>query len=112
NHRDDHVRVEPRRKPIGCVFWPIAYFFSLGFVRLVPRGAADDVRRARVLAAGAAAGGAGVEAAAGSRRICMCRGRVRPPRVPLASSLTAIVRWLVRCLMKKARPMARGCTRL
>ena len=27
-------------------------------------------------------------------------------------SLTAIVRWLVRCLMKNARPIARGCTRL
>src|SRR5262249_7660974 len=27
------------------------------------------------------------------------------------SSLTSIVRWLVRCLMKKARPIARGDTR-
>src|SRR5439155_1595616 len=32
-------------------------------------------------------------------------------RARSASSLTPMVRWLVRCLMKKARPIARGCTR-
>src|SRR5688572_24527316 len=32
--------------------------------------------------------------------------------MPLSSSLTATVRWLVRWRMKNARPIARGCTRL
>ncbi|HWM77583.1 MAG TPA: hypothetical protein VNS56_08370, partial [Methylomirabilota bacterium] len=65
----------------------------MGFVRPLPLGAGDDLRPGRALAAGAAATGAAAAAGtvAGSRRIRMWRGRVRTPRVPLTSSLTAIV---------------------
>src|SRR5205814_7930521 len=119
NQRELHVRVEPRRKPIGCVFWPIAYFFSLA-LPLAPAfapGFALPLAAARSFLAGAggaaaalaaaAATGAGGRGAAGAR---VCRG-AGTRGVPFASSLTPIVRWLVRCLMKNARPIARGCPR-
>src|SRR5262249_27742037 len=80
------------------------YLFPLPAPRLaaalsLPRGA---LVRAVGLAS-ALAGAAG--RAAGVRSRCSGGGA---RRAPLTSSLTATVRWLVRCLMKNARPMARG----
>src|SRR3989442_14113926 len=85
------------------------YLFPL----LAPRfeaAALPPPRGAFVRAAGFASG---VSAAAAGRA---AGGRARSGagarRAPLTSSLTATIRWLVRCLMKNARPIARGCTRL
>src|SRR3989441_3585862 len=68
-----------------------------------PRGA---FVRAAGFASGVSAAAAG--RAAGGR----ARSGAGARRAPLTSSLTATIRWLVRCLMKNARPIARGCTRL
>src|SRR5438874_7988749 len=84
----------------------MAYFFSLGL--RPPR--ADGLAAGALAAGGLVAGGAVVAgavdgAAERAGRVAGTR-RARP-----ASSLTPMVRWLVRCLMKNARPIARGCTR-
>src|SRR5258705_7118861 len=100
----------PRRKPIGCVFWPIAYFFSLPLP--APRRERVAAGRADALAARAgAAAGAAAGAEAGTAcgvRTRQWRGRVSGGPPPLVSSLTAMGRGLVRCLTKNAPPLARG----
>src|SRR5262245_64022092 len=84
------------------------YFFSFGFrvraagcfpPRAEPQRAA--VRRAGALGASRGAGSLG-----------RAGGAAGAATAPLVSSLTPIVRWLVRCLIENARPIARGCTRL
>src|SRR6266852_3801361 len=66
-----------------------------------PRRAQPETDRMRLLAHAQSFSFAGVRCRGGGVRVGT-----------LVSSVTAMVRWLVRCLMKKARPMARGCTRL
>src|SRR4051812_3853575 len=84
----------------------MAYFFSLAFERVV------FAAGFRAAAFGALAAGAVVAAGSRAGAAAARDGRVAGGRAaPFVSSLTPIVRWLVRCLMKKARPMARGCTR-
>src|SRR5438046_3629553 len=81
----------------------------LGFA--APFRAASDVGRAapRPLRAGGALG-AGASAGRGAGG-ALSRGDGTGRAAPLVSSLTPIVRWLDRCRMEKARPIARGCTR-
>src|SRR5262245_29213631 len=81
------------------------YLFPLPAPRLgaaalaLPRGARARAGLASAVSADAAGRAAGVRS--------RCSGGCAT-RAPLTSSLTATVRWLVRCLMKNARPMARG----
>src|SRR5688572_28312604 len=103
NHRELHVRVEPRRKPIGCVFWPIAYFVSFDFgvpaAGFVPDGLVAAPRRAvaagflDVLGAASRVAG-GMEdgmLAIALRDTAMRRGTCATGRL-LVSSLTPMVR--------------------
>src|SRR5438552_4539908 len=82
---------------------------SLGFA--APFRAASDVGRAapRPLRAGGALGA--VASAGRGAGGALARGDGTGRAAPLVSSLTPIVRWLDRCRMEKARPIARGCTR-
>src|SRR5256884_7237247 len=82
----------------------------LGFA--APFRAASDVGRAAprpLRAAGALGAGASAGRGAGG---ALSRGDGTGRAAPLVSSLTPIVRWLDRCRTEKARPIARGCTRL
>src|SRR5688572_13238711 len=103
NHRELHVRVEPRRKPIGCVFWPIAYFVSFDFVDAAgflpdafvaaPRlaVAADFFAALGAVPRPAAGRGAGTLATV-RRDTAMRRGMCATARLPFVSSLTPMVR--------------------
>src|SRR5688572_4283438 len=103
NHRELHVRVEPRRKPIGCVFWPIAYFVSFDFEVLaagfLPDALVAVTRLAVVagllpaLAGPRPAAGVGAATGAGARRdTAIRRGTCGTARLPFVSSLTPMVR--------------------
>src|SRR5687767_10729024 len=102
NHRELHVRVEPRRKPIGCVFWPIAYFVSFDLVPAAgflpdalvaaPRRAVAAGFLAVLGAASRVAGGMDDGMLAIARRdTAMRRGTCATGRL-LVSSLTPMVR--------------------
>src|SRR5262249_36514757 len=111
------LRGEPARAPAAgdadpeadrMCFLAHRYFFSFGFrVRAAgffsPRAAPRRGGGRRAGALGASRGAGAVGRAGGAA------GAVT---APLVSSLTPIVRWLVRCLIENARPIARGCTRL
>src|SRR5213592_4940811 len=72
---------------------------ALGVGRAAARPFLAAGGRGACTSAGAGAGGA------------LSRGVGTGRTAPLVSSLTPIVRWLDRCRMEKARPIARGCTR-
>src|SRR2546430_16570990 len=94
----------PRRKPIGCVFWPIAYFFSLPLLVLVRLPRAAGARRAGALAARAAGAGAAAAVAAGAgigSRTRQWRGRVSGGPPPVASVLPPVMRVPVRWFVKE-----------
>src|SRR5262249_35753217 len=112
------LRREPARAPAACDPDPEAdrmrflthrYFFSFG---LRPVGAAGffppraGARRAVVRRAVAA------RSSRGDGALARAGAASGAATAPLISSLTPIVRWLVRCLIENARPIARGCTRL
>ena len=63
-------------------------------------------------AVGRRAGAAGRSSRAGAGALGRAGGGAGAATVPFVSSLTPIVKWLVRCLIENARPIARGCTRL
>src|SRR3989442_12318188 len=90
------------------------YLFSLDLGRLAfaaPLAAALGGAAARSFVAADAPEAAGAPAGPACRAAgALSRGGGTGRAAPLVSSLTPIVRWLDRCRVKKAVPIARGCT--